>query len=491
MSGLLTDLAHALDPQRGTAYAPHRASPAALAARHQADWVDAAHTTFLNDHLVRVASTPGQRLIVAMPPRHGKSTLTSRYLPAWYIGTYPTRKVILASYEADFASSWGRGVRDILEEHGADLFGIRIRRDSTAANRWDVEGHGGGMITAGVGGPITGRGANLLLIDDPVKNAEQAASRTYRERVWEWWLSTAFTRLEPGASAVVVMTRWHEDDLAGRLLANPEQGGGPWTLVALPALAGAGDALGRAAGEPLWPARYGAEALAEIRRSVGSYWWSALYQQAPQPAGGGLFKREHFRTYRADRDGDGAERYTLETPAGRQVVPAKECVRFATMDPAASTKTSADYTVLAAWALTPQRDLLLLDVVRQRLEGPDQPEMMRRAMEKHGLAYIAVERVAYQLTLLQAARRAGLPVRELRADTDKVSRALTAAARYEAGAVYHPRSASWLAEWEDELLAFPKGEHDDQVDTVAYAAIQVSRGAGSAAEHGESDLVWQ
>ena len=191
-----------------------------------------------------------------MPPRHGKSELCSVYLPAWYLGTHPERRVILAGHEADFAASWGRRVRDVLEEHGRQLFGARVRADSAAANRWDLVGHAGGMVTAGVGGTITGRGADLLVIDDPHKSAEETGSVTYRERVWDWYRAVARTRLEPGAGVVVVQTRWHEDDLAGRLLADAESEGDRWQVLSLPAVAEDDDPLGRSVGDPLWPERF-------------------------------------------------------------------------------------------------------------------------------------------------------------------------------------------------------------------------------------------
>ena len=176
-------------------------------------WRLARHLEVLNGHLVELSTGASGRLVVCMPPRHGKSELCSVYLPAWYLGTHPERRVILVGHEADFAASWGRRVRDVLEEHGGGLFGVGLRADSAAAHRWDITGYSGGMVTAGVGGTITGRGADLLIIDDPHKSAEEAGSVTYRERVWDWYRAVARTRLEPGAGVVVVQTRWHEDDL--------------------------------------------------------------------------------------------------------------------------------------------------------------------------------------------------------------------------------------------------------------------------------------
>ncbi len=450
-------------------------------------WTLASHLDLLNRRLADVVAGGNGRVLVLMPPRHGKSELCSVYLPAWYLGTHPDRRVILASHEADFAASWGRRSRDVLEEHGRSLFGVEVRSDSAAANRWDIAGRRGGMITAGVGGTLTGRGCDLLIIDDPHKSAEEAQSQTYRDRVWDWYRAVARTRLEPGASVVVIQTRWHEDDLAGRLLTGGEHGGEQWEVLGLPALAEEDDPLGRAHGEPLWPERFSLEELTRIRRSIGSHWWAALYQQRPQPLDGGIFKRSWFRRFRSRDD-----RYELIQPEGAKVVTMGDCRRFCTVDLAASTKTSADYTVVATWAATPDKDLLLLDRVRLRLEGPDHVPLLRTTYQRWKPGFIAIERTGFQLTLIQQATREGLPVRELVADTDKISRALVAAARMEAGTVYFPADEPWVGEFEDELLAFPSGRHDDQVDVLAYAAIQlVSRPVIAAARGDESDEAHQ
>jgi hypothetical protein len=240
----------------------------------------------LNRKLVGVALGEIPRLLVTMPPRHGKSSLCSHYFPAWYLGNYPGLNVILASYEADFAASWGRRARDVLEEHGPPVFGVRVSRDSSAANRWEIAGHGGGMMTAGVGGPLTGKEANVIILDDPVKNDQEANSPTYREHLWEWYRATLYTRLEPGGAIILIQTRWNQDDLAGRLLQEMEDGGERWDVLRFPALAEDNNPLGREPGEPLWPQRFNKKRLQEIRRTISSYWWAALYQQRPAPAPG-------------------------------------------------------------------------------------------------------------------------------------------------------------------------------------------------------------
>lgn len=229
----------------------------------------------------------GQRdgLLVSLPPQHGKSELCSKYLPAWYLGTYPDRRVILTSYEADFAASWGRKARDLLEHHG-DLFGVNVSKRSAAVNRWDLEGHDGGMTTAGVGGPITGKGAHLLVVDDPIKNDEEARSAKHRQKQWDWWQSVATTRMRPGGLMIVVQTRWNKDDLTGRIQEQAKSNGQRWLTVKLPALAEPGDPLGRAPGEALWPEVYSKELHEKNKATRTNYYWSAMYQQNPLADGG-------------------------------------------------------------------------------------------------------------------------------------------------------------------------------------------------------------
>jgi predicted phage terminase large subunit-like protein len=425
-------------------------------------WCLARHLAVLDDELLRAAAGRA-RTMVLMPPRHGKSELVSRWFPAWYLGTYPDRRVMLASYEADFAASWGAKARDVLEQYGS-VFGIEVRADSSARHRWDIVGHEGGMVAVGAGGALTGRGAHVLVIDDPIKSHEEAHSPTQRERVWDWFRSVAYTRLEPGGSIILVQTRWHEDDLAGRLLT---QQAGQWHVVSLPALAEEDDSLGRVEGEALWPDRYPVEELEQTRQTLGSYLWSALYQQRPAPASGAVFKRAWFRTFT-----DLGDAYRL----GDKLIAKTACRRFCTVDLAVSTSTSADWTVVASWAVTPNQELLLDDLDRRRLEAPDILPALRTAYERHRPAYLGVERAGFQLAIIQEARRAGLPIRELVPDSDKLSRALPAAARMEGGSVAWPVNAAWRGALEAELLSFPTGRHNDVVDVLAYAATELARG---------------
>lgn len=236
--------------------------------------------------------------MVFLPPRHGKSELVSRYLPAWFLGKYPTKHVILTSHTDELASDFSGTARDLLAERGAADFDVALDRSTSAKHHWKLRA-GGSMRAAGVGGPITGSGADLFIIDDPIKNAEQATSGTYRERLWEWWQSTASTRLEPGGRVVLMNTRWHEEDLAGRLLKEqPDR----WRVISMAAIAGddGADLLGRLPGQPLWPQRWSLTALEEIRKDKTAYWWLAMYQQRPGLYGENSWPEEYFTDIWAD-----------------------------------------------------------------------------------------------------------------------------------------------------------------------------------------------
>jgi predicted phage terminase large subunit-like protein len=308
------------------------------------------------------------------------------------------------------------------------------------------------------------------LIDDPVKNAQEAMSPTYRDHAWDWWLSTAKTRLEPKAAVVIIMTRWNEDDLVGRVLENePDR----WETVKLPALADDNDPLGREPGEALWPERYPKEALEEVFNSLdcdeaqlGPYWKDALYQQEPVPRGGGLFKREWFRYYDEDDEffkGDDDNVWKKE-----------DCWTIVSCDLAVSTSEQADYFCAGVWSITKKRELILRHCVHTKLEGPDQPRILKQIHADYKPRLFYVESNAYQLSLVQQLARSGLPVKGVRADKDKVARATGASTRFAAGTVYFPRGTTWIRELENEMLTFPGAKHDDYVDMVTMAVNQVA-----------------
>lgn len=249
--------------------------------------MQAPHLDIIDQIYRRIAAGERLRVMVTMPPRAGKSRRTSRWGPVWYLRRQPDHRFMLASYAAHLADDHGRFVRNTITEHAPTL-GIDLRYGSQAANRFDIDKHEGGMVTAGVGGALTGRGAHVAAVDDPFKGSEDAGSPTQRDRVWDWWQSVLLTRLEPQGSVLLVNTRWDDDDLSGRLLREePED----WIVINLPAIAlTADDPLGRQPGEALWPERFTADDYARIRKSVGERVWWSLYQQQPRPLEGGVWQ---------------------------------------------------------------------------------------------------------------------------------------------------------------------------------------------------------
>lgn len=235
-----------------------------------------------------------RKVLITMPPRHGKSRRAARWAPLWYLARHPDHRVMIASYSADLADDHGRWIRDAINTYG-DQLGVTLHAGSKAANRFDLADPEtgarleGGLVTAGVGGGLTGKGAHLAVVDDPIKDAADAESPTMRRRLWDWWTSVLNTRIEPGGSILVIQTRWHEQDLAGRILAGEDAD--DWTILDLPAICDSDDdALGRTIGAPLWPKRYALKALEKIRRAVGERVWWSLYQQKPRPLEGGVWK---------------------------------------------------------------------------------------------------------------------------------------------------------------------------------------------------------
>lgn len=396
--------------------------------------------------------------MVFVPPRHGKSELASRRFPAWYLGRHPERQIIAASYNANFAADFGRDVRNLVADPiYTRLFeGTQLRPDSTAADRWNTS-QGGAYVAAGVGTAVTGRGAHVALIDDPIKDREEADSALARDRVWHWYTNVLYTRLMPGGAIILIMTRWHEDDLAGRLLENEKQGGDKWRVVNLPAIADAGDQLGRQPGDALWPGWYGIEALNRIRLALtlrdGPRAWEALYQQRPQPDEGSYFKAEWIRWY---------------DPA----IPPAYLTRYGASDYAV-TGGGGDYTVHMVAGVDPTDDIYVLDLWRQQATSDVWVESVIDLMGKHKPVAWAEEKgqiergVGPFLTKRMLERRVYCRRDQFASAADKATRARAIQGRMSMGKVYLPHGAPWAADLVSELVRFPTGVNDDQVDALS------------------------
>jgi phage terminase large subunit-like protein len=427
-----------------------------------------------------------RRLLLHVPPQHGKTTIVGEWFPPYLFAFNPGAKLIYTSYEAEFAEHWSARAREHIREHGRTYVpGRPIEIDPVQDTRswWGIKGYGGYMASAGMGGPVTGKGANVLVIDDPHKNAEDARSPVMQAMAMTWLKTVAMTRVRPDGAIIVIQTRWDENDLIGQLLTeSPDE----WTYLRIPALADEeDDPVGRKIGEPLWPeAGWTREAYERKQTEMGAYWFAAMYQGLPVPAGGAVFKRSDFR-YAYELD----DAIVLERPiaeGGPRRVPKSVFHCFQTVDLAASVKTSADYFVIETWLRSPWNELILVDVLRTRVEGPDQIPLIFRNREEWNAGQVGIEKTGYQLTAVQSAIRAGLPVVALDADKDKFGRALALAARYEAHQVWHLRNCKNIDVYEAEVLRFNpmrKGK-DDMVDCAAYAARFLFENQGRAINRG-------
>jgi len=322
-----------------------------------------------------------------------------------------------------------------------------IADDSSAVHRFNLSA-GGAYYAVGAGGPITGRGADLLLIDDPIKSREQAYSAAERRSLQQWYESVAYTRLQPNGAIILIQTRWHQDDLAGWLLR--EHAGENWRVVSLPAIAEHDDALGRLEGAALWPQKFPSDVLERIRNAIGSSAWLALYQQRPTAEEGAVFKRDWFLSYPA-----------RERPEFMQII--------FSLDTAFKVGESNDYSVLEVWGET-KTGYYLLHVMHERLEFP---ELKRRAIalaEIWSPQYLLVEDAASGQSLIQALRsETRLPILPVRPNGDKVSRAHAVSPLVESRRVFLPDQASWLRDFLDETTSFPAAPHDDMVDAMTQA----------------------
>jgi predicted phage terminase large subunit-like protein len=432
------------------------------------------HLDAIVEHLEAVIRGDIRRLVCNLAPGHAKSTMFSVALPAWVWTFMPTSRWLCASYSLDLAMRDNSNCRYLIaSEWYQSLFGntVQVKVDQDAKGFFENTRRGYRICTSVGSKGGTGKRGTHLLIDD---SNDSKATQFDLEETIRWYGRTWMSRLndiENGAM-ICVGQRMHQRDLTGHLL---DLGG--WEHLCLPTeyepSRKCHTSLGwsdprTVEGELLWPQKFTPGIVHDLKRSMGSTVFAAQYQQLPMPAGGGQFQKKWFRYFSTEDD-----YYTLETPEGVKRILRSKCWTFATIDLAVSLKQTADYTVIGIWAVTPERDLLLVDRLRERLDNPEQQKQIALWYRRYNPDYLKVESVAYQLSLVQQLRLQGLPVKEYRPVRDKVSRATTASVYYEAGKVYHPKHASWLSEWEEEMLMFPLGTHDDQVDVCSQACEEL------------------
>ena len=416
------------------------------------DYVVGAMHDMIGAKLEDCASGKIRRLIIEAPRRHGKSELASKRFPAWYVGRSPSKQIICCSYAADLASDFGREVRNIVSSDGySKVFpGAKLSADSTAAGRWHTR-DGGVYVAAGVGGPVAGRGADLLLIDDPIKNRQEAESGTVRDTVWDWFRSTAYPTLMPDGCIVIITTRWHEDDLVGRLLDLQED---LWERVTLPALSG---------GRALSPERYPIDALHEIRATIGEREWNAQYQQNPTPDEGAFFQRQWLGWYR------NVER----------VVQGSLAIYVAS--DFALTDDGGDYTVHLVVGVNPGGHWFILDMWRGQvdaLEAVDQGLALIRQWKPiiwFGEKVSITKAIGPFLRKRMQETGTFVRIEEIAPVADKATRARPIQGRSQMGLLHLPESASFTPDLVSELLSFPLGRNDDQVDCLSLLGLGLDK----------------
>mgnify|MGYP003134675610 CR=1 FL=1 len=430
---------------------------------YDAGWVHKDVCRRLEKFSQDVVDKKSPRLMLFMPPRHGKSTLASVCYPAWHLGRHPEHEFISCSYSGSLAMGFSRKVRQLLREPTyKTAFPTRLDPDSQSAEAW-LTTAGGGYVAAGVGGGITGKGAHVMVIDDPVKNREDAESDNNRNANWDWYTSTAYTRLAPGGGVLVILTRWHDDDLAGRLLKSSTEGGDQWEVVSYPAIAEVDEQF-RNMGEALHPERYSADALNQIRKAVGPRDWAALYQQNPVADDGEYFTRDMIQYY-SDEDVD------------------FESMRYyCAWDLAIGKKDRNDYSVGVVVGVDEYDQLFVVDVVRGRFDGFELVEQILDLYQTWKPSIIGIEKGHIEMALgpflEKRVRERGLYeayFKDLKTGRrDKEARARAIQGRMQQGMVFFPREEHFTDVLVAELLRFPSGAHDDQVDALAWVGLMMS-----------------
>lgn len=435
-------------------------------------WFPAPHLMYISLKIAQGIARGNARIIVSAPPRHGKSKLCTHYGPLWVLENFDNYNVALITYGADLSQDFAREVRDSINWYGAEgvkqqgLLEITVREDASRLSNFHTT-RGGQMISIGIGGPFTGRGAHVIFIDDYIKTIKEALSETYREQQWEWLISTAMTRLEPDASVIIIATRWHEDDMIGRILRYKDIMG-DWEYIRLPAIAEqeGTDPLGRMEGEPLFPFRFSLKSILERKAFMGSAFFDAIYQQNP-----------HTETDKyADRSW---LNYVDSLPLGRM-----KLVRVWDM---ASTPGGGDWTVGSLMGHhEPTKHTYLLNIARKQKSPANVERLIRETAEldTHNTEVILLRDPGsagqtvvdhYKRNVLQ-----GFTVDDIYTNKNKLINAQPYLAACEAGRISLLR-AHWNETYAKEFERFPNGEHDDQIDTTAtgYKRLIVNKKLGA------------
>jgi predicted phage terminase large subunit-like protein len=424
-------------------------------------FISGAHHKRMAEAFERVANGTCKRLIINMPPRHTKSEFASYLLPAWFLGKFPHKKVIQTSHTAELAVGFGRKVRNLVDsEVYNNIFpDLALQSDSKAAGRWNTS-KGGDYFAIGVGGAVTGKGADVLIIDDPHSEQEAAMAATNPEvydKVYEWYTSGPRQRLQPGGAIVIVMTRWAARDLTGQVLKSAAQRSGEeWEVIEFPAIL--------PSGKPLWPQFWSLEELEALRTELPNAKWQAQYQQNPVGNESAIVKRDWWKWW--EKDDPPVCEFILQS-----------------WDTAFEKTQRADYSAGTTWGIFACEEdnfapnIILLNTYKKRVEFPDLKRDVLKEYNEYEPDALIVEKKASGAPLIQELRAAGIPVQEFTPGKgqDKIARLNAVSDIIASGKVWVPRTR-WAEELVDEVAAFPSGEHDDLVDATTLALLRFRQG---------------
>ena len=421
-------------------------------------FIEGNHHRVMADAFNRIASGDLKRLIINMPPRHTKSEFASYLFPAWYLGRFPDRKVIQTAHTAELAVGFGRKVRNLVgsEDYAKIFSGVSLSADSKAAGRWNTN-VGGDYFAIGVGGAVTGKGADILIVDDPHSEQEAAQNDpSVYDKTYEWYTSGPRQRLQPGGAICLVMTRWSKKDLTGSILkASIERGGSDeWEIIELPAIL--------PSGKPLWPGFWPLEQLEALKAELPVGKWSAQYQQDPTSEEGAIIKREWWKEW------------TKRDPPDCEFV-------IQSWDTAFLAKQTADYSACTTWGVFYNEDrvanIILLDALQERLEFPDLKKRAYEMYKEYEPDACIVEAKAAGSPLIFELRRIGIPVSEYTPGRgkDKIARVNAVSDLFHSGRVWAPKKR-WAEEVIEQFASFPMGDHDDLVDSSTQALLRFRQG---------------
>ena len=420
------------------------------------EFIEGPHHKIIAQKFNDIANSKAKRIIVNMPPRHTKSEFASSLLPAWMIGRNPKLKIIQTTHTEELAIRFGRKAKTLIDSpEYQEIFKTTLREDSQAAGKWETS-QGGEYFAAGVGGAITGRGADLLIIDDP-HSEQDAMNITALERAYEWYTSGPRQRLQPGGKIICVMTRWNTKDLTGMLLkAQKEAKADQWELIEFPAI--------MPSGKPVWPEYWKLDELETVKASLSLGKWNAQWMQNPTSEEGAIIKREWWKNW--DKD----------------YMPKLEHI-IQSYDTAFMKKETADYSAITTWGVFRETDdsppnLILVDSVKERLEFPD---LRRKALEQYKYwepETVLIEAKASGLPLTHELRNMGIPIVNFTPSkgNDKHARVNAVAPLFESGTIWAPTQKEFAQEVIEECAAFPYGDHDDLVDSMTQAVMRFRQG---------------